>query len=461
MIYKNYLNKLFLFIISSVCYAQVYLNSPQDAAEFAVQNSNSYKLNMLSLETAFKSSKLAIQDFLPKFDFSWSEDDSVKTGGSDSRSKTISVSVNQFVFDGGKNKITYDMNKAESYYNIKNFEQELDTFRSSAINQYYVCIQLQKEADIKSELENNALAQLEILKKEYELGITLENDYLEYLISYRKIQDETKQKRRELRTEYRKFKVLLGLEPKAELIISEPKECDEDIPYLEGYTERLWQMLKSNSPGVKKSVTALYYTRQKYLYSKRVYYPEVSFEGGISFSGTEYPLNNPSYNAKVVISFSNNPLFPLAVSNGYGFNNKQLTSVSNSSSVSVSPQPGYYSSLSANRISLKAQEQSLKDEENELYETLFEKIASYDDNVDNVLRTKETISLQERRLVVSKEQVEKGEMKRIDYLDELTELSEQKISLLQSETQQHSIVRDLEISLCIPFGGLKKCLLQN
>ncbi len=449
---------LCLFPIQAL-FSDVVISSAKEAAEFALAHSKSQHLQRLSLEAAAKSSRLAVADFLPKLDVSWTEDDSVKIGGSDSRSKSISANVTQMVFDGGKAKITYDMNRAESFYNLKLYETELNTFRSNVINSYYSVIQLQKQVAIQEKLEENAKVQLDIIQKENDLGLALENDYLEVLISFRKIQDEAKRYRRELRTKERNFKVLIGLEPESKISVTEDRFEEElSIPYLEDFTDLLWTILKNNNPSIKKSQTALYYARQQYNYSNRLYFPSVSVNGGVSFSGTQYPLSNPSFTAKVILNFDNNPLFPLSYQSGYGFSKKKLTSVSNSSSVALSPQPGYFLGKRSEKISLSAKSESLKDEETSLYEQLFSKIASYDDSIDAIKRGSETIELQKRRLVVSREQVSKGLMKKIDYLELMEQLAQQEISLMQSEISRKSVVREIEIFLCVPFGGLKECL---
>ena len=65
--------------------------------------------------------------------------------------------------------------------------------------------------------------------------------------------------------------------------------------------------------------------------------------------------------------------------------------------------------------------------------------------------------MRERRIAVSAEQLEKGEMKRIDYLAELMEIAEEKVKLVAAQTAVRAAARDIEIMICVPFGGLEKC----
>lgn len=450
---------LFVFINISQLNAQIVFQSAEQASSYAVLNSESYSLKKLNAISSLSMANLSIQEFLPKFDFSWNESDNIKIGSTDSRNKSFSMNMQLSVFDGGKKYITYKMNQAEKYNNLYAVDIEIKTFKSSIISQYYLCLLLEKVLEIKRDLEANTKKQLEIIQKECELGITLENDYLEYLISYKQIQDSVKIAQRDLRTQYRIFKVALGLEPESDVVLTENILTFDNYEYLEPYSTNLWNLLKSRSPELRKQETFLYYSQLQNKQNKLLFIPDISFQGGVSFSGIEYPLNNPTYTAKLIFSFANNPFLPASVSNDFGFNNNgHLTGVTNTVSSSIVPQLNYSASKNVQNIELKQQKQTMKDLVNSLYEDLFQQIASYDDSIDTIKRIEETIKLQEKRLAISERQVEKGIMKRIDYLEQLEELAEQKISLIESITSFHELTRTLEISLGVPFGGLKNCL---
>ena len=450
-------NVLFVFFFIGIpLFAQVIIKSGEEASIFALKNSQSYTLNKRYADISLKSAEWSIQGFLPTVDFSWNETDTAKAGGADSRNKSISVNISVPVFDGGKKVISYNMTKAERLYEVKMAEQEIDSFRSSVINQYYTCILQEKLLAIKQTLEANAKEQLAIIKKESEFGLALENDYLEYLISVRKIEDERKQAEREVRTQYRVFKVLLGLPGNADLQINNEEDFDfySDF-YLEPYAETLWKIVEKKNPTVKKNETALYYAEQQYKYNRRLFVPEISTSAGISFSGGGYPLNDPSYTAKVSISFSNIPFLPSSLQSSYGFQDKTLSSVNNSASVSASPNLNYFYVQNANSVSIKRQKIEFTDSVNTLYENVLKKIASYDDSLDSIKRLEETILLQKKRITISKQQVEMGRMKRIDYLDELIKESQQETNLIQLKVSLKSLKRELEILVCVPFGGLE------
>lgn len=455
---KLYISIL-LLLLNIRIYSQICFSNAEEAVVYALKNSQSYSLELQSSQIALKSANFAISEFLPTFDFTLNEDDVVSLDSSDSRNKSISFNVNYKLFDGGKRFLTYKMNKAEKYFQVKTSEQNIDNYRSSIINQYYKCIQQQTLVDIKTDLERNTKTQLDIIKLEYELGLTLENNYLEYLISYKKIQDEVRQAERELRALYRVFKVLLGINPETEIILKK-QDCNtiNTEKYLEEYTEKLWNIVKNKNPAIKKNDIMMYYQKQQYSYNRRLFMPELTFQGGLSYKGKNYPLREPQYSAKIMVNFANMPFFPTSISNSYGFANNKLKSVNNSVSTNLSLTPDYFYNRHLESVKLQQNRQNCVDELNKMYETFYNQISYYDGLIDSILRLDETIELQVKRIIISEKQVEKGEMTRIDFLKELIELSEQRIQLEQAKINISAAARNLEILMCIPLGGLEKCL---
>lgn len=448
---------LLFFCTAAPMFSDTVFRSAEEAALYAVSHSKEYLLKKEYVEAAYKAACRAVQDFLPSLNISWSENDAVKIGGADSRSKSIQLSVRQLVTDGGRRIVLYNMNKTDAYYAVKACEQELQAFQSSVIDQYGACLQQNEIIKIKSDLEKNASMQLEIIKKEYDLGLALENDYLEYLISFKRIQNDKKKAERELRTRMRTLKTLIGMDTDEELRVGNISSEQSGLPYLEGHIAELRRMSDERNPAVKKAEAALHYAERRLAYAKLFFIPEVSVEGVVSFSGTAYPLNKPSYSIKLSVSFSNMPFVPTTAGNGYGFNKSGLGGIDNSLSAGFVPDIGYFIKNNINKISVEREAEQLRLQKHALYERLFEKAAAYDDGKDSIARISESIALRERRIAVSAEQVEKGEMKRIDYLAELMEIAEEKVKLVAAQSSILAAARDIEIMICVPFGGLEKC----
>ena len=460
---KKIFSTVLLCMSTFLLYGQIHFHSAEEAADYALSNSLSYTYQRASTSLAVKMSKYSIESFLPTFNINWSDNKNKNYYSLDSSNKSLALSVTQGIFDGGKRKLAYDMQLSSSLYNYQTYLKSEKEFRSDIISQYCNCITSQKMLEIKKNLENVAREQLNILKTEYELGRTLENDYLEYLISFKKIQNERIQYAREYRTLLRKFKIALSLEPDAELVLDDYnfEEIYTDF-VLEDYLDFLWNRFKAVSPEYQQLYINLQYAKKQYQYTKRQFLPEISVQADVNFSDIDYPLNSPSYNIKFNFAFSNFPLFPVSLSSGIGVDSKgRFSIVKNDFSVTMAAQPNYFNSLRNKKISMNQQKEERKNSENSYYDSLFDSISQYDDYTNNVLIYNETIKIQEKRLLISQEQVNSGMLSRIDYLDELIELASQKIELINSQNNLLSIEHNLEIMLDIPFGGLKNVCKAN
>ncbi|WP_147612891.1 TolC family protein [Treponema pectinovorum] len=456
---------LFLVLFSLLyidCFAKdrIAISSSSEAECIAVANSKSNRLRELSLQYSKKSSELSFGGFLPSVDFNFNESDSIKTQAYDTHSKTIAISLRQLIFDGGKTKLTYDLNKATSFYELKEFEQELNSYKLEISNQYFECLLLLKKIEIEENLERNAELELQIIKTEYELGEVLENDYLKYFINVKKIKDQTKQTNRDYKKALTKLKISLGYSKDVDFFLESEAINENDFPrYLEEKLEKLWNVCQRNNLSIKKNRMSLYYSQKQDEFSKRYFLPQIYFEGGIHFSGTDYPLTQPSYSAKIKVDFLNNTLIPVSFSNGYEIKDKKVCGVNNSVDFSVKGQPQYFSDKKKNELNLRYSRVQFGENLNVLYEKLYEKTADYDDLIDNLERLKETEQLEERNLLVSRESVNRGEINRLDYLEELEEHAKTLTEILQSKIKLKNLIREIEIFINVQSGGLRECIL--
>ena len=112
-----------LFIIDIKCYSQIIFNTAEEAANYALINSADFNYQRLNTELSMKIAKQAIGDFLPSFSFSVNDNKTLNYLSPDNSSKSIILSVNQFLFDGGKKYIAYEMGKSNSLYAYKEYLQ--------------------------------------------------------------------------------------------------------------------------------------------------------------------------------------------------------------------------------------------------------------------------------------------------------------------------------------------------
>jgi len=442
-------------VLSSLNAQDVTFDNPIEAANFAVNNSKTYLLQKQRALQNMKVAKFGIQDFLPAFNFSITENDNAMLLAGDTRTKSFQASVSQKLFDGGKIKLSYDVNRLSSLYAYQEYESTLLSFSSQIIQLYYQYLMQKQMVIIKEELVSIAKNQLDIIQKEVEIGITLETDYLEYLISYIQLENDRDQTKRDMNTLERRFKNSIELSDEAKLIITDNIYREFIYFYYEPYTIYIWNIIKNVNTELKKQNLALEFARKQLAQSRRWYVPSLSVQGGISFSGDAYPLTEPKYSLKLVVDFSNAGLFPLSMSNGYGFERDRLYSVTNSASVQIAPQPAYGVQRKLADIALLETNIQRTQAEKDIRESVFELIITHDNNLRSADAAERTIKVLEKRLEFSRLEVDQGEKKRIDYLKELITMAETKISLLEYQTQSASQERSLEILAGFYFGDLQ------
>jgi outer membrane protein TolC len=445
---------IFPLLPHSIRAQELVLHSAAEAAEFAVQNSPLWTIGRQRALLDMKTAKLGIQDFLPSFSFALSHSDSTTMLAGDSRSKSLRLSVSQEIFDGGKKRLSYEAGRISALYSWQEFEGERQNFLSTIMTLYYQYTLQQEMGEIRENLLNQAGEQLSILKREMELGLTLETDYLEFAASYMDIEQERDQGLRDLGSLERQLKNALNLSQEAPIKIIPPIPEEQKYFYYEPYFDYLWALVRNTSVALKKQQLNAEYRVNQYNYSKRWYLPVISAQGSVSFSGDDYPLTEPAYSLQLTFDFSSLEFLSLRLSNGSGFERQRLQQLSNGLSGDLRPLPAYPTNHKLGELEFLESTLRQGEEERELKENLYEIVITYDNKLRAAYSAEQRIALMEKRLAFSLLQLEKGEKRRIDYLEELSSLAQIKISRADYLAQASAMERNLEIQTGFPFGGL-------
>jgi outer membrane protein TolC len=428
--------------------------SAAEAAELASGNSQTWALRRQNILLNMGTAKMSIQDFLPSLGFSLSESAGPAILSGDSRTRALSFSVSQQIFDGGKRRLAWEAGRLSALYGRQEFEGEYRNFLSTVMSLYVQYLLLKETGKIRNDLLDQAGVQLAILKREMELGLALETDYLEYESSYLEIEQERDQSLRDLAALERHFKSALNLKEEVSINITGDLSGPYGYFYYEPFLDRLWVLVRDSSTALKKLGFETEYGRKQYNYSRRWYLPSVGLRGSVSFSGDSYPLTEPNYSLQISFDFSGLDFFSAGVSGGGSFDRAGTRQLSNGLSLDFRPLPAY--SVNQKQAELSLIEAALRQAqgEQELKEALYELVISHDNKLRSAYNTELRIILMEKRLLFSHLQLERGEKKRIDYLTELSSLARARIALADYLTQASAIERNLEIQSGFPFGGL-------
>ena len=451
------IQKFIILITLSSCFhqvcAQVIFSSPEDAVVFARQNAKEKTVEKELILSNLRKSKAGIQDYLPVFDVSFSESNLITFNGPDSRTKKLQFGLNQKLFDGTR-KMNYELSNIQALYAFKENQLSAKQFESEIISDYYNFLIARKESEIQSELLDKTLAEKLVIEKKFELGMIIESDYLEFLTSVLKIQNQKEDSERNCKIQERILKLSAGIEEKAELHIEDSLPPTAIKTPLEQYIETLWNIVRKNSITLQQEDISLIYARKQQKYSETWYLPVISVKPSVNFSGEDFPLSSPAYSVQLSIGFENIPFAPISVSNNYNFSQKKLTGISNSAE-SYLPND-ITGMISRNNSRLSILQQQIKREKNEkqLYSTLYEQIITHDNFLRTIEILENTKNLQEMRLSFAKLQMDQGSIKPADYLEQLIDFANTKISLLKSIINAASAERTLSILCGLPFKEL-------
>jgi Outer membrane protein len=429
------------------------LGNATDAVNYGLQNSKKVSYQRLQTLENLRLNALSFRAFLPSVSLSYSENDSINIHAPDSRSKDFRVSLSQQVYSGGKTKLEYDMKRMSAQWDYQNFLQSTRDFQSELISQYYQVLMQRKTLEIKTRLCEAADVQLKILKREFELGQTLETDYLEYSISCSKLEIEKKKCERDLRKLEENFKTSLGLGKAVRLEISDSFASRDDYRLLSVREDEIVNKVKRVSVSLRKSELSLDYDKRLLQFESRQNLPAVSLQSSMSFSGATLPLTEPSFSLGCTISFQN-PLLPITLTSGISANQQRIYGSNNSIEARILETSTYFSQRRLNRLSVLSEQQSYEESVLDLEKSVRDSIYGHDDSIRSVEMERNTISLMERRLAINKFQLDKGDMKEIDYLKQMISLSEEQVNLMNLQLSIESAERALEILMQLPFGEI-------
>ncbi|RPJ07147.1 MAG: hypothetical protein EHM28_08190, partial [Spirochaetaceae bacterium] len=142
----------------------------------ALAEASSQELDILRAQLAAQNYayNLGIRAFFPELSLGLSQNDTVNMNAVDSTSKSLFITLSQPIFDGGRmffqRKIQRLSLSLEQYTYIKKREEVLD----QAWQYFNNLILLQEKLKIQKTLYDISLKQLEISRKEYQVGAITE-----------------------------------------------------------------------------------------------------------------------------------------------------------------------------------------------------------------------------------------------------------------------------------------------
>lgn len=452
--------KRFLIFFSCILFfvplqAQIVISSAQEAIDLGLTKSEQLQYWELQMNYELQAARLDFGSFLPSIGISYGEKDLVVEKSGDSRKKDLQFTVTQLLFDGGVSYNLYELNRIRSLYKYQELEIKKQKIKIHILDMYYEIVMLKKKLDIQNNIINLGEKNLEIIKKEHALGLTLELDLLEYEISLFKIYQEKKQLEDALQKSMRDFKRTLGLSPESELHITETHE----IPFIKNCTligkkDYFINQAKNHNYQLKLNELELLYSKKQNGFLQKNFFPKIYFESSITFSGTDFPLRQPDYNFGLKFNFSQNTPVPVTFSSTGTVKENALTALNSFATVNLNPDFTFFIREKLGKIAVMQQEMQKIDSEEELYKNIEDLLIYHDSLLQDLSYMKMILDVYSQKIKILETGVKNGTVNGLDVFKALNEEATQKIDFYEKQIEICMVVRNIELICGIPLGGL-------
>lgn len=452
---KRFLIFFFCILFFVPLQAQIVISSAQEAIDLGLTKSEQLQYLELQMNYELQAARLDFGSFLPSIGISYGEKDLVVEKSGDSRKKDLEFTVTQLLFDGGVSYNLYELNRIRSLYKYQELEIEKQKIKIHILDMYYEIVMLKKKLDIQNNIINLGEKNLEIIKKEHALGLTLELDLLEYEISLFKIYQEKKQLEDALQKSMRDFKRTLGLSPESELHITETHE----IPFIKNCTligkkDYFINQAKNHNYQLKLNELDLLYSKKQNGFLQKNFFPKIYFESSITFSGTDFPLRQPDYNFGLKFNFSQNTPVPVTFSSTGTVKENALTALNSFATVNLNPDFTFFIREKLGKIAVMQQEMQKIDSEEELYKNIEDLLIYHDSLLQDLSYMKMILDVYSQKIKILETGVKNGTVNGLDVFKALNEEATQKIDFYEKQIEICMVVRNIELICGIPLGGL-------
>ena len=150
---------------------------------------------------------------------------------------------------------------------------------------------------IKKDVKESGFLRQEIMAKELELGLVREIDYLDYIVTCRKLEQEENLAKAELEKQKEIFRQTLGLPFGTEIIVEKENRGNEvgAKPFLSSYLDPLVELSINYSPSLKQQRLEYDNLVQQERMNKRWFLPNLTLEGSVSLLELIFPYGNQTF----------------------------------------------------------------------------------------------------------------------------------------------------------------------
>jgi len=446
------INCVLFFLITFALYANnndLKTLTFSQAAELAVAASADLRHARSSQVIAEKAWQWGIREYFPRISVSLSENDRIQTFGTDTFMKNYGVSLDQLLFDGGKTRMTRNIEKTELKLSSYRLDRMASEAAESAIAAYRNVLSSRAILEIKIATLSILEDQIEIMNQEVRLGLALPVDLANAKINLADAKIDIYSLQLNLTEMERQFADLLGLETLPELTES----VDINRTIVLPNTAAASALAREQNPSLIEARYTISQKRTELVYHSLSWIPTLRLTGNIGLSGKNYPLTNFNWSVGISIDLTS-PWIQnrFGIQAGWEASRDRTASIQNSLSPLQDP---------SSRFGRKQAKLALALEQ-EKYDDAFERMDRIASNAVEkcaLAGQKRALAVEAAALGAERSRIEEirlnlGQITRLDLMESFIEQTQREIAVVEAATFMLEAERELEQLLDLKPGEL-------
>ena len=456
----------------------------ESAIALATQSSRELMENELDIRNGHWAMASRMRNFFPRFSVAYSGSDSVISGAGDARLKRWSFSINQLIFNGGRQLADY--RSASRELQIRDLRQA-DMRVETAFRVSLAFAEVLKNREILQIKERYAALlkdQIKLAALEYELGLLTRHELLEIRLRDREYELEIRDIRESLResrftlsallslpagnlpvlegslnTEYRGSsgnQSILSADPInfPESPLTENKHSGEIMPEHLKQVQILQYRAGSRNRDLLDLGRQEADARREVQDARLSWLPRIEAEGNYSLSGTVQPDEESSFSLGLNFIFDA-PLFPtnMEFQAGKSSPEERNRAFTAETDLLQNLEEVHTPSAARTRLSL------IRLEKEELDRKIKHRVEGLVDSmilaIERLSIIEEKILLESEKLKIEETRLKQGDLTRLDYVDSEISLAEYKTNRIETVTELYNAEKELE-RLCGEFPSSRK-----
>jgi len=440
------------FLFSTLLYANnndLQTLSFERAAELAVSASADLRFSYSSQALMEKVWLSGIREYFPRINISVSENDRLQIFGADSFIKNYGVSLDQLLFDGGRLRMSRNIEKSELNLSSYKLDRMASEIAESAITAYRKVLSSRAILEIKKASLVILEEQFLIMNEEARLGMALPVDIANAKINLADAKIDINSLQLDLTEMERQFADLLGLEKLP--VLTESVDINHVI--LLPDTAAAAVLAREQNPNLIEARYSISKKKTELNFHSISWIPTFRLTGNLGLSGQNYPLTRLSWSVGIHIELSHPWL-----QNRFGFQAgwespyEKTAMLQNSITPFNSPAAGY--GFEQAKLALAV--------EQEKFNTAIDQIGRAASNAiekcafigQKHLLTVEAAAIGAERCRIEEIRLNLGQITRLDLMEVLIEQTQREIAVVEAATLLLEAERELERFLDLKPGKL-------